>query len=112
MKLWSIWLRILDIGKNLELAVKPKALTSIHIEKASRLYAFTLSIAEIYTLSGSRGGDTSIGTLLNAHPTFLLQRPLLDESVEQSNSTWGKVGVEVGGGSTGADAGVLVGCWR
>jgi hypothetical protein len=51
--------------------------------------------------------------LLNAHPTFLLQRPLLDESLEQSNSTGGEVGAEVGegvgGGATGADVGALVG---
>ena len=54
--------------------------------------------------------------LLNAHPTFLLQRPFLDENFEQSNSTGGEVGAEVGegvgGGATGADVGALVGCYR
>lgn len=53
--------------------------------------------------------------LLNAQPTFLLQRPLLDERVEQSNSTGGEVGAEVGegvgGDATGGDVGVLVGCY-
>ena len=48
-------------------------------------------------------------TVLKAQPTFLLQGPFLNESVEQSNSTGMKVGAEVEGDVTGADVGVFVG---